>query len=222
MAQNINPLFSETYSFNLAFAINICVENTFGDFEFDNQKGVITFNVRLDSKIRTIKYKIDVTKEDYTIYVSCPIVVPIDDVARKSVMTEFICRVNEQINQGRFVLDCDTGAIGFRCFVDCGDSIPPSEVISRSLNAPLDMFKKYADSIVDVIFKKNADPKKIIEDNGKTLLDDLLGGFNGKYSDDITGALSSLNMAVNSDMTKLNRDRDKNRKNDDPEKDKNE
>ena len=125
-------------------------------FSFDEQKGSFRFGLSLKGKLRNVKYSVHVREDDYSVYVTSPLSVDADDKDMLARMSEFICRANYGLIRGSFELDVRDGEIQFKFYVPCNDSVPSDKTIGESIYIPMQMFKKYGDGIVSIIFTETS------------------------------------------------------------------
>lgn len=102
--------------------------------------------------MRNVKYSVHVREEDYSVYVTSPLSADADDKDMIARMSEFICRANFGLIRGNFELDVRDGEIKFKFYVPCDDIVPSNKIIGESFYIPMQMFKKYGDGIVSIIF----------------------------------------------------------------------
>lgn len=149
------------YSKDIANAINTFLKEDDWHFSFDEQRGVFKFGLSLKSKLKKVNYLIHVKEDEYIVYAISPIGADEDDKKMMAAMAEFVCRANYGLKNGNFELDMRDGEIRFKCFVDCEDIMPSTEVIRNSIHCPAAMFKQYGDGIIDIIFG-NASAKEAV------------------------------------------------------------
>ncbi len=160
------------YSKDIANAINTFLKEDDWHFSFDEQRGVFKFGLSLKSKLKKINYLIHVKEDEYIVYAISPIGADEDDEKMMSAMAEFVCRANYGLKNGNFELDMRDGEIRFKCFVDCEDVMPSTEVIQNCLHCPAAMFKQYGDGIIDIIFG-NVSAKEAIAKCEKSPMEEL-------------------------------------------------
>ena len=122
-------------------------------FDTDEERGLFSFNLSIDSKIKQLRYFITVKNDSYVVYANSPIGADANDENIMREMACFVCRANYGIRNGNFEFDMRDGEIRYKVFVDCDGIIPSAEIIKGSLLIPSVMFERYAPGILDVIFK---------------------------------------------------------------------
>lgn len=137
-------------------------------YSFDDRSGTFQFGLNLTSKIKNIKYLVDVDEDSYIVYAYCPIGADIDDVDMMHRMSDFICRVNYGLKNGNFELDMRDGEIRYKCYIDCENAIPSVEMIRPSIYCPAVMFERYGTGIVEVIFNNSTAQDAIVKSEIKT------------------------------------------------------
>lgn len=160
------------YSKDIANAINTFLKEDDWHFSFDEQRGVFKFGLSLKSKLKKVNYLIHVKEDEYIVYVISPIGADEDDKKMMAAMAEFVCRANYGLKNGNFELDMRDGEIRFKCFVDCEDIMPSTEVIRNSIHCPAAMFKQYGDGIIDIIFG-NVSAKEAVAKCEKSPMEEL-------------------------------------------------
>lgn len=163
---------NKTYSMDIANAINTFLKEDDWHFSFDEQRGVFKFGLSLKSKLKKVNYLIHIKEDEYIVYAISPIGADEDDETMMAAMAEFVCRANYGLKNGNFELDMRDGEVRFKCFVDCEDIMPSTEVIRNSIHCPAAMFKQYGDGIIDIIFG-NASAKEAIAKCEKSPMDEL-------------------------------------------------
>lgn len=152
---------TNTYSKEIANAINAFLNDDDWNFSFDEEIGLFEFGLNLKSKIKHIKYIIEVRKDEFLVYAISPIGVDENNEKMMTTMAEFICRTNYGLT-GNFELDMRDGEIRHKYLVSCGGITPTPEMIKRSIYSPATMFEQYSDGIIDIIWG-NATAKSAVE-----------------------------------------------------------
>lgn len=142
----------QTYSQNIANAINEFLTNDDWHFPFDEKRGVFKFGLCLKGKIKKIDYLIRVRDDEYIVYAVSPIGANENNEKMMAAVAEFVCRANYGLKNGNFELDMRYGEIRFKCFVDCDAITPTQEMVRNSIHCPAAMFDNYGDGIVGIIF----------------------------------------------------------------------
>ena len=111
---------------------------------------VIKTNFPLKCKLKDIDV-IYIFKEDsFGVYAT--IALSADKDCRQKV-AEYITRANYGIRYGNFEMDFDDGDIRYHLNVDCTDRISLSEkMVMRTICIPMQMFDRYGDGLVAVMF----------------------------------------------------------------------
>lgn len=141
-----------TYSVKICNLIKEFLSIDDWHYSFDDRRGTFQFGLNLTSKIKSIKYLVDVDEDSYIVYAYCPIGAEIDDTDMMHRMSDFICRVNYGLKNGDFEFDMRDGEIRYKTFVDCDGVLPSIEMIKTSIYCPAIMFERYGSGIVDIIF----------------------------------------------------------------------
>ncbi|MCD8146240.1 MAG: YbjN domain-containing protein [Clostridiales bacterium] len=184
------------YSKPIANAIKDFLTEDDWRFSFDEQRGMIRFNLSIKGKIKKINYFIDVTKDEFTTYAVSPLGADENDKEMMAAMAEFVCRANYGLSNGNFELDMRDGEIRYKCFVDCEGLLPTREMIRNSIYCPAAMFERYSAGIVDVIFKQ-ATAKEAVdrcedpaESGLRSLLSDMVDDEDGGEFGDLLARLA--------------------------------
>ena len=136
-------------------------------YSFDDRRGTFQFGLNLTSKIKNIKYLVDVDEDSYIIYAYCPIGADADDVDMMHRMSDFICRANYGLKNGNFEFDMRDGEIRYKCYTNCEKIVPSVEVIRASIYCPAIMFERYGTGIVEIIFNNATSQNAIIKSESK-------------------------------------------------------
>ena len=142
----------QTYSQNIANAINEFLKNNDWLFSFDEKRGVFEFGLSMNSRIKRVNYLIRVSDNEYIVYLTSPIGADKNNERMMAAMAEFVCRANYGLKYGNFEFDMRDGEIRFKIFVDCDAITPTQEMIHNSIHRPAAMFDNYSDGIVGIIF----------------------------------------------------------------------
>lgn len=152
------------YSKTLADAIDDYLKRNDWHYSFDDDLGIFHFNWSISkSRIRKLKYSIDVSHENFAAYVRPEFSADEEDEDQMRRLSECINRINFGLRVGNFALDYRDGELNFKYSVDCPDGTPPDpELIERSIHIPAAVYRRYSPALMDVMFKE-ADPKKAVE-----------------------------------------------------------
>ena len=143
----------EGYSQNIADEIRGFLLDDDWKFDFDEEKGVFRFGVKIDGKMKSANCRILIRDDSYTSYAISPINADTEDTGVMRNIAEFVCRANYGIKNGNFELDVRDGEIRYKVFVDCdGGQIPTRDIIRGSIIIPAMMFERYSPGILAVIF----------------------------------------------------------------------
>ncbi|MCR4887589.1 MAG: YbjN domain-containing protein [Ruminococcus sp.] len=151
------------YNKKIANAIHNFLKEDDWHFSFDEQKGSFRFGLSLKGKLRNVKYSVHVREDDYSVYVTSPLSADADDKDMIARMSEFICRANYGLIRGSFELDVCDGEIQFKFYVPCNGSMPSDKTIGESIYIPSQMFKKYGEGIVNIIFRDTSAEEAIMK-----------------------------------------------------------
>lgn len=181
----------QTYSKNIANAINTFLTNDDWHFTFDEEKGVFKFGLSLKGKIKKIDYLIRVRDDEYIVYAISPIGANNNNEKMMAAMAEFVCRANYGLKNGNFELDMRDGEIRFKCFVDCDAITPTQEMVRNSIHCPAAMFNTYGDGIVGIIFG-DLSAKEAVERCEGSKNDHLLSALASLCAEDEDGEVSAM------------------------------
>lgn len=90
------------------------------------------FDLKISSKIRKIKYVIDVKNDELVVYGICPVHADEKDEEMMAQMSEFLHRANYGLKNGCFEFDYEDGEIGFRSYIDCDGRLPSAENVKTA------------------------------------------------------------------------------------------
>lgn len=164
---------TNTYSKEITTAINNFLNEDDWHFSFDEQRGLFNFGLNLKSKIKHIKYIVEVQEDEFLVYAVSPI------------------GANYGLKNGNFELDMRDGEIRYKSFVSCGGITPTPEMIKRSIYCPATMFEQYGDGIVDIILG-NATAKSAIEKCEKSSEEELRSVIAQLVEDDDNGDMDVM------------------------------
>ena len=181
------------YSQSIVDIIGSFLEEDNWKSTFDEQKGIFLFSLNLNGKIKRIQYQLEVTENDYLVYVFSPIGADTEDEKMKEVLAEFICRANYGLKNGNFEIDMNDSEIRFKIFVSCDGILPSREVVRRSIYTPALIFNRYSEGITDIIFK-NASAKEAIAKCEESFYDELLESFGEEEEE--SDSLESLDQVI--------------------------
>ena len=150
------------YSEDIVEQIRSFLDDDDWHYDFDEERGIFRFGVNLESKLKNVRYFLPVREDGFTVCAVCPINADKDDPDIIKEMAEFICRANYGLRNGNFELDVRDGEIRYKIHVDCEDLIPSREVVRNSIIIPSAMFDRYAEGILDIMFR-NATAADAIE-----------------------------------------------------------
>lgn len=163
-----------TYSMKIANVIKEFLDNDDWHYSFDEKKGMFRFGLNLKSKLKNIKYFIDVKDYEFICYAISPIGGDEDDGKMMASLAEFICRANYGLKNGNFELDFRDGEIRYKSFVDCDKVMPSKEVVHNAIYCTAAMFDRYAPGILGIIFNDLSVKEAIDKIEGKSPEDELL------------------------------------------------
>ncbi len=144
---------SAEYSEEIADVIRGFLAENDWKFNFDEETGVFRLDVVIDCKLKRLRYFINVRDTSYLVYAASLIGADTNDDNVMKEMTEFICRANYGLRSGNFELDMRDGEIRYKVFVDCNGITPSEEIVKSSIIIPSVMFERYAEGMIDVMFR---------------------------------------------------------------------
>lgn len=141
-----------TYSAQIAQAVSDFLTEDDWKFGFEEDAGIFKMSLSIGGKLKSVNMFIDIGENDFVVYAYSPVGVDADDGDRMADMAEFICRANYGLKNGNFEFDMRDGSVRYKCFVDCSDGVPGTDVIKSSVICPGSMFNIYSEGIAGVIF----------------------------------------------------------------------
>lgn len=121
-------------------------------FDFDEDNGIFSFGMHIDSRLKTIRYYIKVNMNDYSVYGIAPVSANPEDRDEMLSMAEFICRANYGLRVGAFEMDMEDGELRYHTSVYFKGITLASPVIERSIYMVARMFEHYGQGILSVLF----------------------------------------------------------------------
>ncbi len=140
------------YSDAIAAAVEQILTEDKQGFDFNEDLGVFSFDIRVSGKIQRFRYIIDINEDDIGVYGMCPIAADSDDKKMMAQMAEFFCRANRGLRNGTFELDYEDGDIRLRSFIDCEGSLPGPEALKNCLRCTAALYRYYGSGIAAIIF----------------------------------------------------------------------
>ncbi len=137
-------------------------------YSYDDRSGTFQFGLNLTSKIKNIKYLVDVDEDSFIVYAYCPIGADVDNIEMMHRMSDFICRANYGLKNGNFELDMRDGEIRYKCYADCEKIDPSIEIIRTCIYCPAIMFERYGTGIAEIVFNNSTSQDAINKVEGKT------------------------------------------------------
>ena len=150
------------YSNEIANVVKQFLDEDDWHYSFDEEKGNFKFGLCIDSKMKNIRYLVDVDDDNVIVYGIAPVGADCDDKQMMAEMAEYICRANYGLQNGSFELDFRDGEIRFKSYVDCDGCMPAKDVIRNSVHCTAMMFERYSPGMVDIIFA-GSNAKEAIE-----------------------------------------------------------
>lgn len=143
----------QEYSEEIANAIQGFLDDGDWHYDFQEEKGIFRFGLKLKCRIRNIQYIIDLDTTDYNVYGLIPLSANRNDPNEMAQMAEFLCRANYGLRNGNFELDFRDGEIRYKCYVDCqGLDAPTEDMVKHSIYCPAAMFERYGNGILQILF----------------------------------------------------------------------
>lgn len=149
----MNIAMKKKYNLAIAQAIDGFLTEDEWKYDFNRDRGVFRFGVNIEGRMKEVRYTIGVNSDSFVVYASYPLGGDPEDKDLMARLCEFITRANYGMKWGCFEMDWDDGEIRFKVFVDCEGSLPSREIIKNSVVCPGMICNRYADGIIDVIFR---------------------------------------------------------------------
>ncbi|HAJ74022.1 MAG TPA: hypothetical protein DCM49_04400 [Lachnospiraceae bacterium] len=159
-----------TYSIEISNLIRGFLTSDDWNYSFDEKHGYIQFGLNLHSRIKNIKYIVDVGENYFLVYAVSPIGGDASDQEMMRRLSEFIVRANYGLRNGNFELDMNDGEIRYKSFVDCRNIRPSVEVIKSSVYCPAAMYERYGSGMAEIIFN-DVNAKEAIDKCENDLVD---------------------------------------------------
>lgn len=150
------------YSKQIADIITGFLTDDDWNYSFDEERGLVRFNLSIKGKIKSIRYVIDIKEDEFVSYAIAPIGADNEDPRQMRKMAEFICRANYGLKNGNFELDFTDGEIRYKSFEDCENVLPSIEMVKNSIYIPSIMFERYGSGIIDMIYG-DISPKEAVD-----------------------------------------------------------
>lgn len=144
------------YSDAIADAVKQILTEDGQGFDFNEEFGVFSFEIRVSGKLQSFKYIIDINEDDIGVYGRCPIAADSGNKKMMAQMAEFFCRANRGLRNGTFELDYEDGDIRLRSFIDCEGSLPSPDALKNCLRCTAALYRYYGSGIAAIIFAGNS------------------------------------------------------------------
>ena len=154
------------YSVSIANQLSTYLTNNDWNFDFDEEKGLFRFALKMRNKLRSIDYNIKVRDDSYIVYATSPISPDEDDPEQMSAVAEFVCRANFGLPCGCFEFDFTDGETRYRYAIDCRERTLSNDIIEDSIRTPSVIFKRYGNGLIDVIFNQTS-PEQAVKTSEK-------------------------------------------------------
>ncbi len=140
------------YSYEIANAIDQCLQNENWLYVFDKTKGLFYHHIDLHNKEHSIKCLYQVEDQFFNIFAFFPIKANIEDWERLHELMLFFNQINYKMTLGNFDIDPSDGRILFRICAPCDDIIPTNAIILRCLCSTVLAYEQYSGAIIDILF----------------------------------------------------------------------
>ena len=137
------------------------------DFDFDEEKGILTTGFPLRSKIGRLDYRIRFLSDGYVSHATPRIHADEDSLAK---VAEYLSRANYAMTFGNFEFDFRDGEIRFKASCRTGDIALNEEQITDTFLIAIAQFEVYGDNLIAVLFDLK-EPKEALKEAEEALLD---------------------------------------------------
>lgn len=118
-------------------------------YEFNREEGILKFNFNIESNLGKVHFYLNIYSCFFVSYGCIEMRVK---EAQRAEVAEFIARANYGLLFGNFELDMRDGEIRYKCTVDCEQCILSDEMLRTSIAIPIQMYEKYGDMLLKVMF----------------------------------------------------------------------
>lgn len=119
---------------------------------FREKDSTFTISTRCPGLMGRCQVFIYINKTSIVTYAPCPLSADPRDPKRMQKVSEFLHRLNSEMRPGGFILNPDTGEVGYRIYIDCTHALPSQAVIRNSIQYPLEMLRWYGEGIGYILF----------------------------------------------------------------------
>ena len=149
---------NHSYSANIANAIRRHLDEHTFKYSFDENRGVFTMLMGVNTKAKTLIYHLIVHDHGFTSSARYPLGPSSSDEACMNTMARFLTRANYALRNGNFEMDMDDGEINFKSYCNCrGLSEPTDKMVEESIQCPAAMFDKYEEGLLGILFQGMSD-----------------------------------------------------------------
>ena len=146
------------YSKQLAAQVEAYLESRNWQFDFDPEKGLFRFRMRLPNRMSNCSMAIIAGEDTIRTYATAPVTASMD---ARPAAANYITRVNFGLNLGNFEMDWRDGELRYKCAHFCGGGVPAPDALERVVDIPFLMWRRYGDGLLNVLFA-GADPAQEI------------------------------------------------------------
>ena len=128
------------------FLTNSASKRSFKSYDDD---GRIQTDIKLNCKFRKADIDIIINEDSFLVYLILPMTA--DKEVQKE-MTEFLTRVNYDLESCNFEMDFSDGEIRCKCFCNCADTVPTNQQISNCIFFNTATVNNYGNGIAKILF----------------------------------------------------------------------
>lgn len=165
------------YSIEIADCVERLLREDDWKHSFNEENGVFKFDLSIESRLRCVEYLIKIDDDFILMHCISPITADYRNEKEMRNLWTYFGLVNcGQNANGCFQMDPEDGEICFRVYIDCEKQLPSKEIIRNAICCAANMFEKYSDGMLAVIYE-SADPKEAKEMSTKKAKRRLLEMF---------------------------------------------
>jgi hypothetical protein len=141
-----------SYSSVIAKQVDLYLDSQEWHYDFDSEKGIFDFGVNISSKVKTVRIKILLGDDYFTVYATAPMRADENDLAAMNLLNEYLARANFGLRTGNFELDFRDGEMRYKASLFSADEIPSQKMVERVVDMTFLMWKRYGDGMLNVLY----------------------------------------------------------------------
>ena len=135
------------HSSALLYRIREYLSGINSNYVFIGQSGHLIAQREISGKLHSVELKVYVTQKEFIVHGYVPLHINAESASR---VAEYLEKANFGLKHGCF--EWQGSVVRFRSSLYCGDDLPSLDVVERIVDLPLEMWTRYGDGYVKVLF----------------------------------------------------------------------